>query len=161
MKQALKVAPTLASAHFFYGEALRDEGQYDAAIAQLRIALEQYPKDRVARNDLGYTLFLQRHYAGAIREFQAVLQIDPEDVEANYNLMLCYNGLGQVGLAHEYELRYLRFKANEAEDALTGPYLRSHPDDNNERQPIHEIDSAPLEQPATRIAAPGKSRASR
>ena len=161
LKQALKVAPTLASAHFFYGEALRDEGQYDAAIAQLRIALEQYPKDRVARNDLGYTLFLQRHYAGAVREFQAVLQIDPEDVEANYNLMLCYNGLGQVGLAHEYELRYLRFKANEAEDALTGPYLRSHPDDNNERQPIHEIDSAPLEQPATRSAAPGKSRASR
>ncbi len=144
LKQALKVAPTLASAHFFYGEVLRDEGQYDASIVQFKIALQQYPNDRVARNYLGHTLFLQRRYAEAIPEFQTVLQIDPEDVEANYNLMLCYNGLGKLDLARKYEVRYLRFKANEAEDALTGPYLRAHPQDNNERQPIHEIDSAPL-----------------
>jgi tetratricopeptide (TPR) repeat protein len=145
LKKALEVAPTLASAHFFYAGVLRDEGKYDLAIAQLQAALEQYPNDRVARNDLGRTLFLERRYADAIREFQSVLQIDPEDIDANYNLMLCYNGLGQQERAHDYEVRYLRFKANEAEDALTGPYLRTHPDDNNERQPIHEIDSAPLE----------------
>ena len=144
LKRALKVAPTLASAHFFYAGVLRDQGKYDAAIAELKVALQQYPRDRVAGNDLGRTLFLERRYADAVREFQAVLQIDPEDVEANYNLMLCYNGLGQTTLAHEYEVRYLRFKANEAEEALTGPYLRGHPDDNNERQPIHEIESAPV-----------------
>lgn len=161
LKQALRVAPTLASAHFFYGTLLRDEGQYDASITQLKIALEQYPNDRVARNDLGHTLFLERRYADAIGEFQAVLEIDPEDVEANYNLMLCYNGLGHPDLAHEYEVRYLRFKINEAEDALTGPYLRTHPEDNNERQPIHEIESAPLEPPASRSLTPGKSRTSR
>lgn len=161
LKEALKVAPTLASAHFFYGEVLRDEGQYDASIAQFKTALQQYPNDRVVRNDLGHTLFLERRYSDAIREFQDVLNIDPEDVEANYNLMLCYNGLGQTDRAREYEARYLRFKANEAEDALTGPYLRAHPDDNNERQPIHEIDSAPLEPPASRNVTPNKSRAYR
>jgi Flp pilus assembly protein TadD len=144
LEKALTVAPDLASAHFFYAGVLRDRGEYDEAIAQLQIALYQYPNDRVARNDLGRILFLERRYADAVREFRDVLNIDPEDVEANYNLMLCYNGLGQSNLAREYEVRYLRFKANEAEDALTGPYLRAHPDDNNERQPIHEIDSAPL-----------------
>ncbi|MGC1671534.1 MAG: hypothetical protein WA739_04690, partial [Candidatus Acidiferrales bacterium] len=33
---------------------------------------------------------------------------------------------------------YLRFKADESAQALVGPYVRTHPDDNNERQPIHE-----------------------
>ncbi|MFZ0638957.1 MAG: tetratricopeptide repeat protein [Candidatus Acidiferrales bacterium] len=160
LTQCLEVAPTLASAHFFYATLLRDRGQYDSAIAQLRIALEQYPNDRVARNDLGRTLFLERRYPEAIREFQTVLQIDPEDVEANYSLMLCYNGLGQPSRAHDYELRYLRFKANEAEDSLTGPYLRSHPNENNERQPIHEIESAPL-QPPSPGGDPPRSRGSR
>ena len=161
LTQALEVAPTLASAHFFYAGVLQDQGHYDAAIAQLRIALAQYPDDRVARNELGRTLFLERRYADAIHEFQAVLQIDPEDVEANYNLMLCYNGLGQASRAHDYELRYLRFKANEAEDALTGPYLRAHQDENNERQPIHEIDSAPLKSSAPHRAYLAKAKGSR
>ena len=161
LKQALKVAPTLASAHFFYANVLRDQGKYDQAIAELKIALLQYPNDRVARNDLGRTLFLQRKYGDAIHEFQAVLQIDPEDLEANYNLMLCYSGLGQISRAHDYELRYLRFKANEAEDALTGPYLRTHPDENNERQPIHEIDSGPLQSALPHYGVAPHSGASR
>lgn len=152
LEKALTVAPDLASAHFFYAGVLRDEGEYDEAIAQLQMALRQYPNDRVARNDLGRILFLERRYSDAIPEFQRVLQIDPEDVEANYNLMLCYNGLGKADRARDYEIRYLRFKANEAEDALTGPYLRTHPDDNNERQPIHEIDSAPLQSSSSHYA---------
>jgi len=152
--RALTVAPSLASAHFFYGSVLRDRGQYDKAIAQFKIALDQYPDDRVVRNNLGRTLFLERRYADAVREFQSVLGIDPEDLEANYNLMLCYNGMGQPARSHDYEVRYLRFKANEAEDALTGPYLRAHPDDNNERQPIHEQTSAPV------VPAPSAYRAS-
>jgi Flp pilus assembly protein TadD len=161
LKQALEVAPHLASAHYFYASLLRDEGKYDATIAQLQIALQQYPYDRVARNDLGRTLFLERHYHQAIREFQKVLAIDPEDVEANYNLMLCYNGLGQASRSREYEVRYLRFKANEAEGSLTGPYLRDHPNDNNESQPIHEIDSGPLKPAASAYAASSKPKASR
>lgn len=159
LNQTLKVAPTLASAHFFYAGVLRDQGQYDAAIAQLKIALAQYPNDRVARNDLGRTLLLERRYADAIREFQSVLEIDPEDIDANYNLMLCYNGLGQTSRAHDYEVRYLRFKANEAEESLTGPYLRAHPEDNNERQPIHEIDSAPLPPSSPHPAAQSHAKA--
>ncbi|HVA71623.1 MAG TPA: tetratricopeptide repeat protein [Candidatus Limnocylindrales bacterium] len=158
---ALRVSPSLASAHYFYASVLRDQGHYNQAIAQLKITLQQYPKDRVARNDFGRTLFLERRYAEAIRQFQAVLAIDPEDVEANYNLMLCYNGLGHANRARQYEVRYLRFKANEAEGALTGPYLRAHPNDNNESQPIHEIRSGPLQPVASSYGDPPKSKGSR
>jgi hypothetical protein len=58
--------------------------------------------------------------------------------------MLCATGLGQSERAREYQQRYLRFKADESAQALTGPYLRSHPDDNVERQRIHEHVSIPL-----------------
>jgi hypothetical protein len=73
-----------------------------------------------------------------------VLAVDPEDLQAHYNLMLCYNGLGNEKLAKEHEARYLRFKADESSQAITGPYRRSHPEDNNERQAVHEHVSVPL-----------------
>lgn len=160
LDQALKVAPHLASAHYFYARLLRDQGKYKLALDQLNIVLEQYPEDRVARNDLGRIYFLMRQYDEAAREFQKVVAIDPEDVEANYNLMLCYNGLGQTSRAHDYEVRYLRFKANEAEGAVAGPYLRAHPNDNNERQPIHEINSAPLKPAPSKYATAQSAKAS-
>jgi hypothetical protein len=58
--------------------------------------------------------------------------------------MLCYNGLGDEKRAHEHQVRYLRFKADESAQAVTGPYRQLNPEDNNERQAIHEHDSAPL-----------------
>lgn len=70
--------------------------------------------------------------------------VDAEDLQAHYNLMLCYNGLGNEKLAAEHKVRYLRFKADESAQAITGPYRQAHPEDNNERQAIHEHVSVPL-----------------
>jgi hypothetical protein len=58
--------------------------------------------------------------------------------------MLCYNGLGDEKMAKEHQARYLRFKADEASQAITGPYRQLNPEDNNERQNIHEHTSVPL-----------------
>ncbi len=141
LERALSLKPDLARAHYFEARALRGQGHFDEAIAHLRTVLVQYPNDRVVHDDLGRILFLQHHYADAINEFQATLGIDPEDLEANYNLMLCYTGMGQSDKAGDFQKRYLRFKADESAQTLAGPYLRAHAFDNNERQPIHEHDS--------------------
>lgn len=146
LEKALELSPSLARAHFFYAKVLRNEGRYDDAAAHLRTVLEQYPRDRVVHDELGRIYFLQRRYRDAIAEFDATLGIDPEDLEANYNLMLSYTGLGQSDCAAEFQKRYLRFKADESAQTLTGPYLRTHPEDNVERQPIHEHVSVPSEQ---------------
>ena len=106
--------------------------------------LAQYPRDRVALNNLGRVLFLQRKYAEAVKVLQQVLAVDPEDLQAHYNLMLCYNGLGDEKMSKEHQARYLRFKADEASQAITGPYRQLNPEDNNERQSIHEHTSVPL-----------------
>ena len=58
--------------------------------------------------------------------------------------MLCYKGMGDAAKADEYQKLYLRFKADESAQVITGPYRRLHPEDNNERQLIHEHVSAPL-----------------
>jgi tetratricopeptide (TPR) repeat protein len=144
LDKALTLSPKLARANFFYARVLRADGNYDGAAARLRIVLAQYPRDRVALNDLGRILFLQRKYDDAIKTLQSVLLIDPEDLQAHYNLMLCYSGLGNKVLAKEHETRYLRFKADESSQAITGPYRQLHPEDNNERQAVHEHVSVPL-----------------
>jgi len=142
LDRALALSPNLARAHFFYARVLKAEGSYDNALSHLQIVIKQYPKDRVVRNEAGRILFLQKKFPEAIKEFDQVLTIDPEDVQAHYNLMLCYNGLGQESRALEYQKRYLRFKADESAQAITGPYRQAHPEDNNERQTIHEHTSA-------------------
>jgi tetratricopeptide (TPR) repeat protein len=144
LEKALALSPDLARAHFFYAGVLRQEGDYNGAAQHLQRVLAQYPRDRVALNNLGRVLFLERKYSDAVSVLQEVLAVDPEDLQAHYNLMLCYNGLGNEKISKEHQALYLRFKADESSQAITGPYRQLNPEDNNERQNIHEHISVPL-----------------
>ena len=138
LRRALAIDPKLAKTHFFLGVVLKGDGRYDEAIDHLRVAAGLYPRDRVVMNQLGRVLFLKRQFTAAIEQFRKVLQIDPEDLQAHYNLMLCYQGLGDHERAASERTLYERFKADESSQAITGPYRQLHPHDNNERQSIHE-----------------------
>jgi Tfp pilus assembly protein PilF len=138
LQEALKRDAELAKTHFFLGTVLKTFGRYDEALVHLRKASALYPRDRVVLNQIGRVLFLQRQFAAAVQAFQQALGVDPEDLQAHYNLMLCYRGLGNGELAAREETLYERFKADESSQAITGPYRQLHPDDNNERQAIHE-----------------------
>jgi cytochrome c-type biogenesis protein CcmH/NrfG len=144
LEKAIALSPSLARALYFYARVLRSDGNYEGSASELQKVLAQYPRDRVALNDLGRIYFLQRKYADAVKVLNAVLEIDPEDLQAHYNLMLCYSGLGDAKQAHDHQVRYLRFKADESSQTITGPYRQLHPEDNNERQAIHEHVSVPL-----------------
>ncbi|HKN71435.1 MAG TPA: tetratricopeptide repeat protein [Terriglobales bacterium] len=157
LEKALALNPKLARTNFVYGSLMKSTGDYDQAAAHFQIALAQYPRDRVALNNLGRVLFLERKYSEAVKVLQRGLAVDPEDLQAHYNLMLCYNGLGDEKMSKEHQARYLRFKADEASQAITGPYRQLNPEDNNERQNIHEHVSVPLpilnNAPAKRLSA--------
>jgi len=153
LEKAIALQPRLARANYFYAKVLRNDGKYDDAATRLKSVLEQYPNDRVVRNELGRVFFLQRKYADAVKEFQQTLEIDPEDLQANYNLMLCYQGLGDEQKAELHRKLYMRFKADEAAQTLTGAYRQSHPEDNNERQAVHEHVSVPLQMSNPRLAS--------
>jgi tetratricopeptide (TPR) repeat protein len=138
LRRALALNPELAKTHFFLGTALKGLGQYDEALTHLRIASAKYPRDRVVLNQLGRVLFLQRQFPEAVAAFKQVMTIDPEDLQAHYNLMLAYQGMGDAAAAAREKVLYERFKADESSQEITGPYRQLHPDDNNERQQIHE-----------------------
>ena len=135
---ALQLAPGLPRARFFRAMALKALGRYDEALSDLRAVQEVHPRDRVVNNQVGRLLFLKREYTEAVAVLEETLLIDPEDLEAHYNLMLASQGLRDPERAARHRELYLRFKADEASQFLTGEYRRAHPDDNNERLPIHE-----------------------
>ena len=138
LRQALDLEPRLAKAHFFIGTALRTLGEYDEAVTHLETAREQYPRDRVVLGQIGRIQFLQRRFDDAIATFRTVLRIDPEDLQAHYNLMLAYRGAGDPTASAREQALYERFKADEAAQAITGSYRLTSPEDNNERQAVHE-----------------------
>jgi cytochrome c-type biogenesis protein CcmH/NrfG len=145
LARALEIDPGLARAHYFTGLADKELGDYDAALAHFREAAEQYPEDRVVRNAIGRIHFLKRDFAIAIAQFEAVLDIDPEDLTAHYNLMLSHRGNGDLDASDLHRRYYERFKADEASQILTGEYLKAHPHDNNRRQRIFEHRTVPLD----------------
>ena len=120
------------------GTSSRALGRYDEALDHLRKAATHYPRDRVVLEPARARAVPEAAVRGGDRQLQQVLAIDPEDLQAHYNLMLAYQGLGDAAEAERERRLYERFKADESAQAITGHYRRLNPDDNNERQSIHE-----------------------
>ncbi len=130
--------PHRAKVHYFYALIQEVYGNYDTAIEHLEHAVSQFPRDTRVRNKLGRIHFLKRNYETALAEFQKTLTVDPEDLDAHYNMMRCYRALKNPSLAAKSQKLYLRFKADESVDAITGIPRRADADVNRERQRIHE-----------------------
>jgi Flp pilus assembly protein TadD len=138
LQRALELDPDLPKAHFFLALVLKAEGSYEEALAHLRKAAIRYPKDRVVRNQIGRVLFMQGRFEDAIGELKEVLKIDPEDLQAHYNLMLSYRGVGDLDMARTHETLYRRFKADESAPVIAAIAQRWHPEADNQAQPVHE-----------------------
>jgi len=155
VEKALALQPNLARSHFFMAMIQKAAGDYEGALRSLNETVRQYPRDRVAQNQIGRILFFQRRFAEAIAVFQKTLDVDPEDVQAHYNLMLCYKGLSRAEEAEREEKLFRRFKADEASQALTAKLRQLSPEDNNERQPIHDHVSGPAARGFIDVTASG------
>jgi tetratricopeptide (TPR) repeat protein len=74
----------------------------------------------------------------AAEAFQRILDIDPDDVDAHYNLMLCLQRLNRLPEARREETIYRYLKEDESVRQIIGSYLRTHPVEDREAQAIHE-----------------------
>lgn len=144
VEKAIALRPDVDRFHFFLAMVQKAEGDYEGALTSLRRVAAAYPRDRVVQNQIGRVLFLKRDYSGAMAALKAVLAIDPEDIQAHYNLMLACRGAGDVAAAAREEKLFRRFKADEASQALTEARRLLNPEENNERQMIHEHESIAL-----------------
>jgi len=118
------------------------DGDYDGALKSLELVRAQYPRDRVVLNQIARIHFLKRQYNPALEALRAVNAVDPEDVQLHYTAMLCYRGLGDNASADREEKLFRRFKADESSQTITGKRRMISAEDNNERQAIHEHESA-------------------
>ena len=142
IEKAIALDPSLARAWFFKAAIQRADGDYDGALRSLEMARAKYPRDRVILNQMGRILFLKRQYRDAIKALEQVCAVDPEDVQMHYTMMLCYRGLNNMKAAEREEALFRRFKADEASQAITHGRRMASAEDNNERQPIHDHESA-------------------
>jgi tetratricopeptide (TPR) repeat protein len=144
LAKALAIKPKLARALFFRATIEKEDGDYDAALASLATVEAQFPRDRVVLNQEARVMFLERRYADALKVLDRVCMVDPEDVQMHYTAMLCHRALGHTEQAAREAALFRRFKADESAQAITAKQRRQSPEDNNERQPIHEHDSVRL-----------------
>ncbi len=144
IEHALRCDSSLGRIYYFRALIEKSDGNYDAALKSLQRVESQYPRDRVVLNEIARILFLKRQYAQAIQYLERVCDIDPEDVQMHYTAMLCYRGLGDSAHADREQILFERFKADEASQTITAQRRMVSPEDNNERQLIHDHESVPL-----------------
>lgn len=138
-----------ARTQFFYGLGFKARGRQEKALEIWRQAAQVFPDDRELRNQMGRVYFNLQRFEEALKEFKHVLTIDPEDLTANYNLMLCYRALGPQydALADRHYRLYSRFKNDETKTHLAGELRRKDPHANLEAQNVHEHESGPVRLP--------------
>ncbi|MBV8072307.1 MAG: tetratricopeptide repeat protein [Acidobacteriaceae bacterium] len=144
LQHAHECNPSLGRIYYFRALVEKADGNYDAALASLQHVAAQYPRDRVVLNQIARILFLKREYPEAVKYLERVCQVDPEDVQMHYTAMLCYRGLGDTERANREQLLFERYKADEASQTITAQRRMVSPEDNNERQLIHDHESVPL-----------------
>ena len=104
----------------------------------------RHPRDRVVSNQVARLQFLKRNYKGSIEALRKVAEVDPEDLQMHYTAMLAYRGMGDITSAERERKLFQRFKADESAQAITAKPRMFSPEDNNERQAIHDHESIDL-----------------
>jgi tetratricopeptide (TPR) repeat protein len=103
------------------GAVLRRMGQGDQAATLLEPLVRRFPRDLRLRFELGSAYLAALRNADAAHQFEAMLDVDPIDVSAHYNLMLCLQRLNRLTDARREETIYrlLRQEPTRAPEAVT------------------------------------------
>ena len=144
IQKSLAVDPNLGRTYYFRALIEKADGDYDAALKDLAIVNAKYPRDRVVWNQTARLEFLKRNYKESIEALKKVAEVDPEDLQMHYTAMLAYRGIGDTASAEREQKLFQRFKADESSQAITAKPRMLSPEDNNERQAIHDHESIDL-----------------
>ena len=142
--QALRLDASLGRVYYFKALIEKADGDYSGALRSLARTASAYPRDRVVLDEMARILFLARRFNEALQTLDRVRDVDPEDLQMHYTAMLCYRAIGRNEQAAREEALFRRFKADEASQAITGGRRLVNPEENNERQAIHEHETVRL-----------------
>jgi tetratricopeptide (TPR) repeat protein len=143
----VKANPTNPRALFQQGRVFIRRGQLEQAESNFKQVLAAFPRDRVSLQQLGELCKIKRDYKGALECYEKILQIDPEDLGAHYNLMLIYRKLGRTDEARREAKIFADLKDDPAALSLANQFLRKHPEMSNESVywHVHDLGRTPGE----------------
>jgi len=137
LEKALQLSPQNARALYYRAQVERIQGNLDAAIADLRIMAEEFPRSRDAHRELGFSLYQQHKYEEARREYEIVQSIDPDDLSAHYILSIVYRRLGMKDKSAHEAAEFADQKDDPTANTYALEYLAKHPDVATESVPWH------------------------
>jgi Flp pilus assembly protein TadD len=137
IRKALTLDPNNARALYYDGLLQRRAGNTRQEIADFRKVVELFPQSRDARRELGITYYQQKDEHASLEQFQALQQIDPDDLTAHYNLSILYRRMGQSDKAAEQQEMFVDKKVDPGAPTYSLNYLRVHPEISTESIPWH------------------------
>lgn len=110
-------------AHFFYANYLVSCGDVRAALPEYRQAKAMLPDDPMIQFHLGLPRFAMHDFDGALKEFRAALELEPQHTGGNYWIGRIYEEQGRFDEAIAEFARYDRM-ALQSEDSVFYAELR-------------------------------------
>ena len=107
-ERAIALNPNYAAAHYFFGlNVLVPLGRFDAAIAEIKRAMELDPFSVIMNTNLGHCYSLARRYPEAILQLRKVIDLNPDFAQAHLLLGEALELSGEVEQAvTEYQRAY-------------------------------------------------------
>lgn len=136
LARALALSPNDARALYYKALLERRAGNPAAEIADLKRVVNLYPQSRDARRELGAVYYRQHKYPEAVEQFEALLEIDSDDLSAHYNLSILYHRLGMEEKAGTQSALYEMKKADPAAAVNSLEFLRDHPELSAEMESV-------------------------
>jgi tetratricopeptide (TPR) repeat protein len=150
LEKGLALSQDPSRALYYLAIVERREGHSEAELADLRAVVARYPQSRDARRELGISYYQQHRPEEAVRQFEALQAIDPDDLAAHYNLAILYRRLGMKEKAAEQAVLFATKQVDPGAPTYSLDFLRKHPEISNESVPWHihsELPAGGREQP--------------
>jgi tetratricopeptide (TPR) repeat protein len=137
INRALAIDPNSVRATYYDGLLQRRAGNTEKEIADFQKVVEMFPQSRDARRELGITYYQKNENKAALEQFEALQQIDPDDLTAHYNLSILYRRMGKPKEAAEQQAMFVDKKVDPGAPTYSLNYLRIHPEISLESIPWH------------------------
>ncbi|HSS96319.1 MAG TPA: tetratricopeptide repeat protein, partial [Terriglobales bacterium] len=151
LDKALRISPDNARALYYMALVERRTGNNVSEIQDLEKVVAQFPKSSDARRELGKSYYRESRLQEARTQFEALQQIEPDDVAAHYNLSLIYGRMGMDEKASEQATFFTDKKADPNAPTYSLDFIRAHPEISTESVPWHMHKDLSLE-----VVAPQK-----
>jgi tetratricopeptide (TPR) repeat protein len=128
LAKALALLPGDPRALYYRAIVERQAGQVSEAIADLKAALDQYPRSKDALRELGFSYYQQHDYPQARGAYERLQAVDPDDLAAHYQLAILYRRLGEKQKAAIESAKFADQKDDPTASAYALEYLSKHPE---------------------------------